>query len=103
MTTFSMKQGDTFAFNANIKDANGNPVIDSAGKIKSQIYNNNNILLGEFVITPTEVAGQYLFKILDTSAFPVGGVLFTDIQFTDSGVIVSSDTMTISVKKDVTE
>lgn len=102
VTTFKMKQGDTFSYYANVKDANGNPVIDGVLKIKSQIYNDKDIKLADFVITTTEVVGQYLFRVLDTTTFPSNSVVFTDIQYTDGDVIVSSSTMTIQVIKDVT-
>lgn len=102
ITTFKMKKGDTFSYYANVKDANGNPVIDGVDKIKSQIYNDKDIKLADLTITTTDVVGKYLFRVLNTTTFPTDATLFTDIQYTDGDVIVSSETMTIQILKDVT-
>ena len=102
MTTFIMKKGDTFSYYANVKDANGKPVIDGAANIKSQIYNDKDVKLADFVITANGTTGQYLFRVLDTIAFPSDTILYTDIQYTDGDIVVSSATMTIQVIKDVT-
>lgn len=103
MATFKMKQGDSFAFYANITDSVGLPLIDSVEKLASQIVDTNGNLVGEFTISNTEVSGQYLFKILDTRMFPSNTTLLTDIQFTDGDVTTSSVTMSIQVYDDVTK
>jgi len=102
MATFKIKRGDTLSFLANIKNINGEPVINEASNIKSDIATENEVKLAAFTITATSVEGQYLFQVLDTNSFPIDTTLFTDIQYSSSGVINSSATMTIQVVKDVT-
>lgn len=103
MATFKIKQGDTLAFFAKVKDSNGDAVIYSADRIKSEIVDNKGNIVGEFIITESDVEGQYLFVISDTSLLIANTIFYTDIQYTDGDITVSSNTMTILIEKDVTK
>lgn len=97
----SFKRGDTFAFTASIKDSSGTPIIGAISKLKCQIRNNLDVLMGETTITePT--SGNYMFKIANTEFWPTGITLYLDIQYTDNDVITSSETISVQIEKDVT-
>ena len=96
-----IKRGDTFAFYADIKDAEGSPIEISAQNIRCQFRDNSDKLVSELTTSATDTPGKYLFTEESTGSWPVG-ILQSDIELTIDGVITSSETFSISVEKDVT-
>lgn len=91
----AIKQGDTFSYSATWEGA-------ALEELKSQIRNSLGKLISDVLIESTETPGTFLLSVTDTNNWPVG-TLFTDIQRTADGVCVSTDTMTFTVIKDVTQ
>lgn len=95
-----LKRGDTLAFYANFKDAEGKAV--AYDNIHSQIRRTNGLLLANLTITPTETVGRYLFNAGATDTFPLG-VHECDIQVKVNEKIVSTDTFNIEIIRDITK
>lgn len=103
MQTFpAIKRGDSFAFIAVMLDVNDQPLIEIESFLKAEVRDKNETLIAELTVSATEVPGEYKFSIKDTTSWPVGQYVYTDIQYTDDDVISSSDTMKILVERDVT-
>lgn len=90
------KQGDALLLIVNV------PVDVQASELKSQVRNGAGKLLGDFVISATDTAGQFQFTIADTSEWVVGNAYF-DIRRTVSGIVSTSDTIKIPVITAVTQ
>lgn len=99
----NFKRGDTFALTAAIKDESGNPLTIEPANLKSQIRDSYGKLFAELVVTNTETVGSYLLTASSTSNWPTDTTLYMDIQLNTSGQIRSSETIEISVIKDVTQ
>lgn len=97
----TIKRGDTFAFFANITNEAGAALVTDITNLKSQVRDIKDVLITELVIAPTETPGRYLFTSTDTSDWPITKLLM-DIQINEGGQISSSQTVEISVTKDVT-
>ena len=98
----TLKKGDTLAFIATLTDQENKPIIGIADNLKADVKTINDLKIAEFVITENDtIGGNYLFEIMDTTKFPVD-ILYTDIQYSNNGIVTSSETMTIQVTKDVT-
>jgi hypothetical protein len=96
------KRGDTFAFFANIKDGEENPITGAASKLRCQVRDSLDNLKAELTITEEiGTPGKYLFMALDTSNWPITTITM-DIQFNDEGIITSSETISAVILKDVT-
>jgi len=103
MDRLMVKRGDTFNFTIIAKDANEEAISGAAARFKTQIRSGGGVLYSDLIITETDTPGQYIFRALSTESWPGGSVLYTDIQYTDiNGDILSSDTIAIDVRKDVT-
>ncbi|MBP2028689.1 hypothetical protein J2Z35_002519 [Acetoanaerobium pronyense] len=100
----SIKQGDTFAFKAEMKNEDETPMTGIAYKLKSQIRDIKNTLYAELQITETDDIGTYIFKADAeiTKSWPVTK-LYCDIQYKDADVVSSSETIEIMVERDVTK
>lgn len=96
------KRGDTFALYVEMSDVNGDPLVYTANKLKSQVRTRNNKLITELLISTTETPGTYLMQAADTSEWIIGD-LFMDIEIDDGGIITSTETITIPVVRDVTK
>ena len=98
-----VKRGDTLAFIARRTNENGSARTGEAAKLKAQLRNAKDELIGTFGINETEVLGDYLFKIDAslTRLFALG-TYRCDIEFKDGDLVQSSPTFQISVTKDVT-
>ena len=70
--------------------------------IKSQIRDQHERLISSLVISNTEIPGEYLFSATDTSDWPTDQSLYLDIQYSENGVTISSETIRLAVSKDVT-
>lgn len=104
MQTIKHKRGDTFRFMANITGDDGESIARLAAKMKSQIRNaygelRANLIIEESPTTP----GTYFFTADRSTDGWDDPVLYMDIQITDYGVVKSSETIQIIVKKDVTQ
>lgn len=99
----SVKRGDTLAFIARRKNADGTPRTGEAAKLRSQVRTPKGLLLAELVVTEVDPPGDYLFQVgaLITKDWPVG-THDCDIQFKDGDTVISSTTFNIVVVKDVT-
>ena len=97
----TIKRGDTFAFYANITDEAGAALITDTMYLRSQVRDTKNKLIAELVIAPTDIGGRYLFTAAETNTWPVSKLLM-DIEINNDGQISSSQTVEISVLKDVT-
>ncbi len=104
MDIVTVKRGDTLALLVKRKNFDGSPRTGEASKLKSQIKNSKDILAAEFVITETNVPGDYSFVVnaTITETLPLGNYN-CDIQFSDGGFVQSTETFKIIVEKDVTE
>ena len=98
-----IKRGDTLRFIARLKDPQGNPVVVDTSNMKCQIRTRNDILTDTVTITETDSAGEYLIasEPLYTSKYPITE-LYSDIQISDNGIVVSTATFLINVEKDIT-
>jgi len=98
-----LKRGDTLTLLITRKDSDGLPLTGEASKLSSQIRDNNDLLIGSFIITETLDLGTYLFMISSnlTQDFPTS-TLYFDIEYDDGVKVESSDTIMLLVKKDVT-
>jgi len=102
----TFKRGDTFRFYNDITDENGIAIIGAASKLKSQLRDSFETLIADLVITEDAVtAGRYYFSLpdtVDTNSWPIS-VFFLDVQYTsDDGTVMTSETVSVSVVKDVT-
>ena len=93
-----IKRGDTFAFYANFKDLEGDPI--AYDNIACQIRKPNGVLIDELTIAPTATVGRYLFTAGVTDEWPIT-TPESDIHVIVNGVVISSETFTIEVIKDV--
>lgn len=96
------KRGDTFSLVAKMTDKDGLPLSGIAAKLKAEVRLAKGDLLSACVVTETVTAGSYQFTVADTTKWEIG-IAEMDIQYTDNGVISSSDTIQITVAKDITQ
>lgn len=101
----SVKRGDTFFFNLEIKLAdNVTPLVVSVDKLKCQIRKINTELVDTLEVSTTATEGTYLFTASDdkTLDYPIGE-LELDVKLNDGGIVVSTPTIKVLVDKDVTK
>lgn len=98
----TIKRGDTFAFVINLVDESGIGVTDALEYLSSEIRNEKDEKIETLTISETQVAGEYLIGAPDTSSWPVGTYLYSDVQYERDGIISSSETIRILLDKDVT-
>ena len=98
-----IKRGDTFSFTVDIVDSAGVALTGAASKLKCHgKYYCDAAVLTETVVTETVVPGTYLFTCGSTAKWiPTKRVVF-DIQFTDGGVVSSTETFEVEVEEDIT-
>lgn len=100
ITYGQIKRGDTFAFFMTLADEEGNPIIPES--IRCHLRDKQYRMVAEATITETDTSGKYLFEWGSTENWPIGSLLF-DIEITDvTGGIISTDTMELTVERDVT-
>lgn len=96
---FYFKRGDTFILEATVND-------DITGwNIKSQVRQGTHLVadLIVTVLSATPTSSVYSLFLEDTTDWPVDR-LMCDIQYTtDEGQIISTETFTIEVQKDITQ
>lgn len=103
MAQIKFKRGDTFTLTCTYK-VDGVPASVAALTIDSQIRNQRNQLIQELTVTKLVGTGQFTLvaSAEDTTDWPVS-VLRCDIQFSESGVVRSTQTFDISVAEEVTK
>lgn len=104
MAVITHKRGDTFELNMTLE--NQGIAIDLTGwTIASQVRAGDDSLVDDLTVTITDAAaGQVTVSATaaETEQWPTGQ-LDWDIEFTDpSGAVSSSDTITVTVVKDIT-
>lgn len=103
LTLSPIKRGDSFAFYANFLDVDTDEVITGiATSLKCQARDSSDNLAIEFTIQETATAGTYLFTAPSTNALPTSQYIFIDIEYTQAGTVVSSETFAVYVEGDVT-
>jgi hypothetical protein len=101
-----LKRGDTFSLTATIL-GDGAPIVGGIASwgIKSQVRTSGGALIDELITTITSpTACTYTLKESAagvTATWPVG-LLEMDIQYTVNGEVISTETIQIKLKKDVT-
>ena len=97
-----IKRGDTLIINLEFTDSEGAPLIVSPSELKAQIRTKEDGLVTEFDIAAAEIEGTYILTLPEGENLDVGEY-YTDIQYTSGGVISSTETLLISILKDVTQ
>jgi hypothetical protein len=102
--TVRHKRGDTFQYEATLRDGSGVAISLAGWTIKSQVRDRDGDLLSAAVVTVTNAAaGEYQVVIADTRHWPIRAVNW-DIEYKDSSNVVrSTETITVNVIQDVTE
>ena len=96
------KRGDTFSFTAEISDGES-PVTGAAEKLRSQVRKKfDRKFVAELVVSETETPGTYQFLHDGSTQGWVATEHVIDIEYTDAGIVTSSDTFDLSVIEDVT-
>ena len=98
----NLKKGDTLFFYAELEDALGDPIVLTVDNIQSQVRKRNGILVDSLTVETTATAGRYLLKSTDTTDYPTEE-LDLDIKINDNGVFLSTETIVLSVSREVTE
>ena len=103
MAQIKFKRGDTFTLTCTYK-VDGIATSVSALTIESQIRNQRDTLIQDLTVTKLVGTGQFTLvaSTADTTEWPVS-VLRCDIQFSEGGVVRSTQTFDISVVEEVTK
>jgi hypothetical protein len=106
--TILHKRGDTLIWNARYTNPDGSPVDVTNYGIAMQIRTPTGLLIadvsiGAGITLTTPMDGQYQIRIDPnvTSTWP-GETCNFDIQYTLNGVVVSSETGSLKIEKDIT-
>lgn len=97
-----LKRGDTFSFCVAVT-SDDEPATGIASGLRSQVRKTfSSILISELSVVETSTSGTYMFRHDgSTQDWPLGQLLI-DVEYTNGGIVVSSDTMSIEVIGDVT-
>lgn len=103
MAQIQFKRGDTFTLTCTYK-VDGVATSVTALTIDSQIRNQRNQLIQELTVTKLVGTGQFTLvaSAENTTEWPVS-VLRCDIQFSDNGIVRSTQTFDISVVEEITK
>lgn len=96
------KRGDSFVMTASITGDGGLPDTALPTAFSSQIRTSLGKLMSDCAVTAGSTAGEYVFTVADTSAWPLGALMW-DIKRTVSGISRRSGTVTIDVQLGVTQ
>lgn len=97
------KRGDSFLISAVVKIGGVAQDITNWG-IQSQIRREGDTAFKVDVTVERvdDLAGSYILRVDDTSAWPIACLVW-EVQYTmDTGQVISTQTVTIDVRKDVT-
>lgn len=100
-----LKQGDTLAFYIDL-EAGGSPIVGAESKLRCQVRDKKmSALYGELTITAdANTQGRYLVQTTtrgETQDWAPGEATL-DIQYTDGNIVKSTETLLITIEKDVT-
>lgn len=103
MAQIKFKRGDTFSLACTYK-VDGTPASVSSLTIESQIRNSRNLLIQDLNVTKHLDTGKFTLTSPseETSTWPIS-VLQCDIQFSENGIVRSTQTFDISVVEEVTK
>ena len=102
MNTLNFKRGDTVSFIIRRKNEDGSPRTGDVDKLRAQIRNNKEVLIGSFLVTES-VPGDYLFQIeASVTKDWIPGAYVCDVEFKDGSFVQSTATFQIVIEKDVT-
>ncbi len=98
------KRGDSIEIIARRLDSEGNPQTGEATYLRSELRTKKGDLLGEFTISETTTPGDYLLEMepILTATFPLT-VLELDIKYKKDEIVKSSETVQISIVKEITQ
>lgn len=100
------KRGDTFEVQAIYSDDEGVPINLGGYEIHSQIRRPNGTLVADVVVTVSDQTspendGKYNMRVSDTSAWPLGEVMW-DIRYSFDDTLISTETVFFKVVDNVT-
>ena len=103
MAQINFKRGDTFTLTCTYK-VNGVATSVADIDIDSQIRNQRDALIADLTVTKLSGTGQFTLvaTATQTAMWPVN-VLRCDIQFSQGGMVRSTQTIDISVLEDITQ
>lgn len=98
------KRGDSFSFTAVITDSETeDPIIGAEANLACDgRYTFDGDVIAAMTITETATPGTYLFTAGATDNWIPGLTISFDIEYTSSGVVSSSETLTLIVEEDYT-
>lgn len=99
-----IKRGDTFSFTASLVDhATGEAVTGAGEKLRCHgKYRDYSVVLVDMAVTETDTAGTYLFSAGGTADWTPNKNIMFDIEYSDGGVVSSSETFSVRVEADIT-
>lgn len=98
-----IKQGDTFAFRAEMRNPDGTVYTGPTTNLKCQVRDRSYKLVDTMTITTTGTVGTYLFTAGSTTLWPIGTEsLEFDIRIVSGANTSRSSTTTIDVLRPVT-
>lgn len=101
MSLITVKRGDTLTFSVTFTDGAGLPLTNIKNKIRSQIRDYSDKLIESLQIAETDTPGEYIFQSFNTESWPVKPLYF-DIEYKGfDGVVVSTQTYSITVERDI--
>lgn len=93
------KRGDTFAPTAQFCQDGGEPASLVGYTVRSQLRDAGDALVHEFQLEITDApAGLYRFLPVNTSVWPLGE-LYMDIEYTQGGMVTSTELIEVLVVK----
>ena len=99
MLRIEHKRGDTFAPTAQFCQDGGAAASLVGYTVRSQLRDAGDALVHDFQIEITDAAaGLYRFLPVNTSAWPIG-VLRMDIEYTQGGMVTSTELIEVAVVK----
>jgi hypothetical protein len=103
MNQIQFKRGDTFLLTCTYK-VNGVATSVASLTIDSQIRNNVKVLVQDLIVYKQISTGVFTLSATaeETADWPVS-VLRCDVQFSENGIVKSTDTFAISVIEDITK
>jgi len=103
MNQIRFKRGDTFTLTCTYKVDNAATSVTSID-IASQIRNNLSNLIQDLTVTKINQTGVFTLSATseETELWPIS-VLRCDIQFSENGIVKSTQTFSISVVEDITK
>jgi hypothetical protein len=106
MSSIKQKQGDTFEVICTYKDSMGQALNLSTSNItiRSQVRSKTGTLVADLVyamLDQSTYPGKYSLSVASTAEWPIG-ILLWDIEYTQDGIITTSDPIEILVQSKVT-